>query len=72
MIAESGYQASLVAQSLRNRRTNVIGVLVADLEPFTAELLKGAANRSGGAASSSSSTPRAVGTRTTPAGNSAT
>jgi LacI family transcriptional regulator len=44
VIAESGYQASLVAQSLRNRRTNVIGVLVADLEPFTAELLKGAAN----------------------------
>jgi LacI family transcriptional regulator, galactose operon repressor len=44
VIEESGYQASLVAQSLRNRRTNVIGVLVSDLEPFSAELLKGAAN----------------------------
>ena len=39
-----GYQASLVAQSLRNHRTNVIGILVADLEPFSAELLKGAAD----------------------------
>jgi LacI family transcriptional regulator len=44
VVEESGYQASLVAQSLRNRRTNVIGVLVADLEPFSTELLKGAAN----------------------------
>jgi LacI family transcriptional regulator len=38
------YSASLVAQSLRNHRTNVIGILVADLEPFSAELLKGAAD----------------------------
>jgi LacI family transcriptional regulator len=37
-----GYEASLVAQSLRNHRTNVIGILVADLEPFSTELLKGA------------------------------
>src|ERR1019366_2036155 len=36
--------ASLVAQSLRNHRTNVIGILVADLEPFSTELLKGAAD----------------------------
>ena len=43
VIDELGYEASLVAQSLRNRRTNVIGVLVADLEPFSTELLKGAA-----------------------------
>jgi LacI family transcriptional regulator len=44
VIEELGYEASLVAQSLRNHRTNVIGILVADLEPFSAELLKGAAD----------------------------
>lgn len=44
VISELGYEASLVAQSLRNHRTNVIGILVADLEPFSAELLKGAAD----------------------------
>jgi LacI family transcriptional regulator, galactose operon repressor len=44
VIDELGYEASIVAQSLRNRRTNVIGVLIADLEPFSAELLKGAAD----------------------------
>lgn len=44
VIAELGYEASLVAQSLRNHRTNVIGVLVADLEPFSTELLKGIAD----------------------------
>jgi LacI family transcriptional regulator len=38
-----GYTSSLVAQSLRSRRSNVIGVLVSDIEPFNAELLKGAA-----------------------------
>ncbi|WP_238007447.1 LacI family DNA-binding transcriptional regulator [Dactylosporangium sp. AC04546] len=43
VIRELGYEASLVAQSLRNHRTNVIGILVADLEPFSTELLKGAA-----------------------------
>lgn len=43
-IDELGYEASLVAQSLRNHRTNVIGILVADLEPFSTELLKGAAD----------------------------
>jgi LacI family transcriptional regulator len=42
VIDELGYEASLVAQSLRNHRTNVIGILVADLEPFSTELLKGA------------------------------
>jgi len=41
VIEEMGYEASLVAQSLRNHQTNVIGVLVADLEPFSTELLKG-------------------------------
>ncbi|MBX6388081.1 MAG: LacI family DNA-binding transcriptional regulator [Frankia sp.] len=44
VIRELGYEASLVAQSLRNQRTNVIGILVADLEPFSTELLKGAAD----------------------------
>jgi LacI family transcriptional regulator len=42
VIDELGYEASLVARSLRNHRTNVIGILVADIEPFSAELLKGA------------------------------
>ncbi len=44
VIDDLGYEASLVAQSLRNHRTNVIGILVADLEPFSTELLKGAAD----------------------------
>ena len=44
VIQDLGYEASLVAQSLRNHRTNVIGILVADLEPFSTELLKGAAD----------------------------
>src|SRR3954470_7001021 len=44
VITRLGYEASLVARSLRNHRTNVIGVLVADFEPFSTEVLKGAAN----------------------------
>jgi LacI family transcriptional regulator len=44
VIDELGYEASIVAQSLRNHQTNVIGVLIADLEPFSTELLKGAAD----------------------------
>ena len=44
VIGRLGYEASLVARSLRNRRTNVIGVLVADFEPFSTEVLKGAAD----------------------------
>jgi LacI family transcriptional regulator len=43
VIDELGYESSLIARSLRSQRTNVIGVLVADIEPFSAELLKGAA-----------------------------
>jgi LacI family transcriptional regulator len=43
VIRSLGYESSLVAQSLRSRRTNVIGVLVVDVEPFSAELLKGVA-----------------------------
>jgi LacI family transcriptional regulator len=44
VINRLGYEASLVARSLRNTRTNVIGVLVADFEPFSTEVLKGAAD----------------------------
>ncbi len=43
VIEELGYESSLVARSLRNHRTNVVGVLVSDIEPFSAELIKGAA-----------------------------
>jgi LacI family transcriptional regulator len=43
VIKDMGYEASLVAQSLRNHRTNVVGILVSDIEPFSAELLKGVA-----------------------------
>jgi LacI family transcriptional regulator len=44
IIDELGYEASIAAQSLRNHRTNVVGILVNDVEPFSAELLKGAAD----------------------------
>lgn len=44
VVRRLGYEASLVARSLRNHRTNVIGVLVADFEPFSTEVLKGAAD----------------------------
>jgi len=40
-VAELGYESSLVASSMRSRRTGVIGVLVPDFEPFVAEVLKG-------------------------------
>ena len=36
-----GYESSLVASSMRSRRTGVVGVLVADFEPFSSEVLKG-------------------------------
>jgi LacI family transcriptional regulator len=42
VIDDLGYESSLVARSLRSRRTNVLGIVVADIEPFSAELLKGA------------------------------
>lgn len=42
VISRLGYESSLVARSLRSRRTNVIGILVAEFEPFSAEILKGA------------------------------
>lgn len=40
-VEKLGYASSLVASSMRSRRTGVIGVLVADFEPFSAEILKG-------------------------------
>ncbi|MGD2102860.1 MAG: LacI family DNA-binding transcriptional regulator [Acidimicrobiia bacterium] len=43
VIADLGYESSLVARSLRSHRTNVLGVVVTDFEPFSSELLKGAA-----------------------------
>ena len=42
VIKQLGYEASLGAQSLRSHRTNVLGILVAEFEPFSTELLKGA------------------------------
>lgn len=41
VISTLGYESSLVARSLRSLRTNVIGILVAEFEPFSAEILKG-------------------------------
>lgn len=41
VIDDLGYTASLGAASLRNRSTHVIAVLVTEIEPFSAELLKG-------------------------------
>ncbi|RYV52137.1 LacI family DNA-binding transcriptional regulator [Pengzhenrongella frigida] len=43
VVKELGYEASLVARSMRSHRTNVIGILVAEFEPFSAEILKGTA-----------------------------
>ncbi len=42
VIDDLGYEASLGARSLRRHRTNVLGILVAEFEPFSTELLKGA------------------------------
>src|SRR5262249_58569159 len=35
VIKQLGYEASLGAQSLRSHRTNVLGILVAEFEPFS-------------------------------------
>ncbi|MET7669261.1 LacI family DNA-binding transcriptional regulator [Micromonospora luteifusca] len=48
VIHELGYEASLGAQSLRSHRTNVLGILVAEFEPFSTELLKGASQEVAG------------------------
>lgn len=42
VVAELGYESSLVARSLRGTPTRVIGILVAEFEPFSTEILKGA------------------------------
>ncbi|QIK84588.1 LacI family DNA-binding transcriptional regulator [Sanguibacter sp. HDW7] len=44
VVESLGYSQSLVASSLRSHRTNVIGILVAEFEPFSTEILKGAAS----------------------------
>lgn len=41
VVEELGYESSLVATSMRRRRTDVIGVLVAEFEPFALQLLQG-------------------------------
>jgi LacI family transcriptional regulator len=41
VVVALGYETSLVASSLRRQRTNVIGILVAEFESFSVELLKG-------------------------------
>lgn len=48
VVAELGYESSLVARSLRSQRTNVIGILVAEFESFSAELLKGVSSAAAG------------------------
>lgn len=47
VIDELGYEASLGARSLRSHRTNVLGILVAEFEPYSTELLKGASSAVG-------------------------
>ncbi|WP_062299008.1 LacI family DNA-binding transcriptional regulator [Demequina maris] len=42
VIDELGYAGNLSAAALRGQRTNVLGILVAGFEPFSAELMKGA------------------------------
>ncbi|MEE6273300.1 LacI family DNA-binding transcriptional regulator [Georgenia sp. MJ206] len=48
VIEDLGYESSLVARSLRSHRTNVIGILVAEFEPFSTEILKGVSSAIGG------------------------
>lgn len=47
VIADLGYESSLVARSLRSHRTNVIGILVAEFEPFSTQILQGVSNAIG-------------------------
>lgn len=41
IVAELGYESSLVASSMRSRKTGVIGILIPGFDPFSAEVLKG-------------------------------
>lgn len=43
VVTALGYETSLIASSLRRQHTNVIGILVAEFEPFSTEILKGIA-----------------------------
>src|SRR6187402_2339670 len=43
VIDEMGYVGNLSASSLRSHKTNVLGILVASFEPYSAELIKGCA-----------------------------
>lgn len=49
-VDELGYAPNLSASSLRGKSTGMLGFLVADFEPYSAELLKGAARASRGTA----------------------
>src|SRR6478609_2199164 len=42
VVDQLGYESSIVARGLRSHRTGVVGVLVAEFEPFSSEILKGA------------------------------
>lgn len=48
VVAQLGYESSLVASSLRRRSTKVIGILVAEFEPYSTELLKGVSSAAAG------------------------
>jgi LacI family transcriptional regulator len=48
VIDDLQYESSLVARSLRSHRTNVIGILVSEFEPFSTEILKGVSQAIGG------------------------
>jgi len=50
VVSELGYASSLVATSMRRQRTHVIGVLVAEFEPFALELLRGVSESLSGTA----------------------
>jgi LacI family transcriptional regulator len=50
VIDELGYVGNLSAASLRSASTNVLGILVADFEPYSAEIIKGAATVTRGTA----------------------
>ncbi|MGN8244587.1 LacI family DNA-binding transcriptional regulator [Cellulomonas soli] len=41
VVERLGYESSLVARGMRSSRTHTLGVLVAEFEPFTSEILKG-------------------------------
>jgi LacI family transcriptional regulator len=48
-IDDLGYAGNISASSLRSHRTNALGILVAEFEPYSAELLKGVSRAARGA-----------------------